>query len=380
MRSATVIVDLMFGDSGKGLTTSYLCDEYQKENPIVVRFSGGQQAGHTVIKDGIKHISSNYGSGVLHGVPTYLSEYCTVYPNTISRERETLYTKGINPILYVHPLANLTTPSDVAFNRVTELKLKHGSCGMGIAATMSRNLTTGFKVYAMDVMCPEIFTQKLTNISNYYRSKFTGNDLEEFDRIEKQQMETFNQVYNSVFEIKNYCFLYGFDTYIFEGSQGILLDMNHGIFPNVTYANTTSKNAIEVCKKLHVTDIELYYVTRCYQTRHGNGWMSNETELNLINNEEEINVPNTWQGYFRTGEIDYDLLNHSLSIDDIYSSSSYVKKNLVVTCLDQRPGFEFDYSKLNMKFKDYYESYSPVSKDLRDNTLIVNSGEMVKQF
>lgn len=379
MGIAKIVIDLMFGDGGKGLTTKFLCNEYRQENPIVIRFSGGQQAGHTVIDDGIKHISSNYGSGVLNGVPTYLTEHCTVYPNTISRERESLYGKGINPVLYVHPLANLTTPSDVAYNRIIELKQGHGSCGMGVGATMSRNLNTGFKIFAIDTLSPEIFTQKLRNISNYYRSKFTGNDLEEFDRIEKEQGETFHRVVNGIFEIKNYCFLNDYDTLIFEGSQGILLDMDHGLFPNVTYANTTSKNAIEVCKKLNVKDIEVFYVTRCYQTRHGAGWMSNEKELDLINNDEEINVPNTWQGYFRTGEIDYELLNYSLSVDQSYNDLSYVRRKLVVTCLDQRPDFKFEYDKLP-NFTDYYESYSPESKKLKDSTLLVNIGKMAKKM
>jgi adenylosuccinate synthase len=379
MKRGFIILDLMFGDGGKGLTTKFLCNEYRQENPIVIRFSGGQQAGHTVIDDGIKHISSNYGSGVLNCVPTYLTEHCTVYPNTISRERESLYGKGINPILYVHPLANLTTPSDVAYNRVIELKQGHGSCGMGVGATMSRNLTTGFKIYAIDVLSPEIFTQKLRNISNYYRSKFTGDDLEEFIRIEKEQGETFYKVVHNIFEVENYGFLNNYETFIFEGSQGILLDMNHGIFPNVTYANTTSKNAIEVCKKLKIRDIAVFYVTRCYQTRHGEGWMSNEKELNLINNEEEINVPNTWQGYFRTGEVDYGLLNFSLSIDDTYLDRLGVRKNLVVTCLDQRPDFRFEYEKLP-NFTEYYESYSPVSKKLKDSTLEVYCGKLGKQM
>ena len=367
-------MDLMFGDGGKGLTTGFLSSEYKKDNPIVIRFSGGQQAGHSVIKGDVKHISSNYGSGVLYDIPTYLTEHCTVYPNTISRERESLYLKGINPILYVHPMANITTPSDVAYNRISELKLKHGSCGMGVGATMSRNHNTGFKVYAIDIKCPEIFTQKLTNISNYYRARLSGNDLDEFIRIEKEQMETFHKVFNTVFEIKDYSYLLNYETFIFEGSQGILLDMDHGLFPNVTYANTTSKNAIEVCKKLRITDIDVFYVTRCYQTRHGEGWMSNEDFILLINNDDEINVPNTWQGYFRTGEVDYDLLNYSLLIDQSYVDLLYVRRNLVVTCLDQRPGFEFNYDKLP-KFTNYYESRSPVSEKMVDQMMIPHFNE-----
>ena len=363
----------MFGDSGKGLTTNFLCTEYKNENPIVIRFSGGQQAGHAVIENNIKHIHSNFCSGALRNIPSYFSEHCTVYPNTISRERKVLNDKGFNPKLYVHPLAKLTTPSDVAYNRVTETKLKHGSCGMGIGATMSRNINTGYKLFAIDVTHPVLLFKKMENISKYYQSLFEGEDLDEFLRIEKDQMETFKEVFSTSFIVYDYTLLYGYDTLIFEGSQGVLLDMDHGLFPNVTYSNTTSKNAIEICKKVDCSDIEIFYVTRCYQTRHGAGWMSNEDFIFLTNNEEEINVPNTWQGYFRTGEIDYDLLKYALDIDNIYSN--FAGKNLVITCLDQRPGFDFEYDKLP-QFDDYYESSSPISKKMKSSSLKANCQRM----
>lgn len=162
------------------------------------------------------------------------------------------------------------------------------------------------------------------------------------------------------FQIEPYNFLNGYDNLIFEGSQGIMLDMNHGLFPNVTYANTTSKNALEICKKLDIKDIEIYYVTRCYQTRHGAGWMSNRESIVLINTEDEINKFNNWQKEFRIGEIDYNLLNHAYRIDNIYSEG--IPKNLVVTCLDQRPDFEFDYSRLEQKFNKIFKSYSANSE------------------
>ena len=57
------IVGLQFGDEGKGKVTDYLCSEYG--NPIVARFSGGQQAGHMVIKEDHSHVFSNFGSGTL---------------------------------------------------------------------------------------------------------------------------------------------------------------------------------------------------------------------------------------------------------------------------------------------------------------------------
>jgi adenylosuccinate synthase len=136
--------------------------------------------------------------------------------------------------------------------------------------------------------------------------------------------------------------------------------MNHGIFPNVTYGNTTSKNALEICKILDIKNIELFYITRCYQTRHGAGWMSNEDKIALTNTQDEINVFNEWQKNFRIGEIDYKLLDYAHSIDNLYSKG--LPKNLVVTCMDQRPGFEFDYQQLKTRFKQIYNSYSADSK------------------
>ena len=58
-----------YGDEGKGMTVNHLIKD--SIDPIVVRFSGGQQAGHTVHVGDIKHICSNYAAGVLVKVPSY---------------------------------------------------------------------------------------------------------------------------------------------------------------------------------------------------------------------------------------------------------------------------------------------------------------------
>jgi adenylosuccinate synthase len=85
--NAKIVVGLGFGDEGKGITTDWLCSQNQKS--IVIRFSGGQQAGHTVmIGDDKKHIHSNYGSGTLRGVPSYFSEHCSIYLPTLWTETE----------------------------------------------------------------------------------------------------------------------------------------------------------------------------------------------------------------------------------------------------------------------------------------------------
>jgi len=359
-----IIIDLMFGDSGKGITTDYFSHLFS-DDAIVVRYTGGHQAGHTVHIGEKSHIFSNFGSGTFRNVPTYFTEHCTMYPVTIWNELKVLKEKMVTPLVYYHPLVKLTTPYDVVFNRMIEKKNGHGSCGLGIGTTMARNNDSGYKLYAIDLSNITILKVKLNQIYHYYRSKFPDlSDREQFDILcEKERIAFDKAVENLTFNIASYEYLKTYSHLIFEGAQGILLDMKHGIFPNVTYGNTTSKNALEVCEKIGVTDIELFYITRCYQTRHGNGWMSNNDNIILINNENEINVFNEWQGNFRVGEIDYDLLNYSIAVDTIYSKTA--KRNLVVTCLDQRSDFNFDYSKLkNVTFDFIYNSYSPDSKDM----------------
>jgi adenylosuccinate synthase len=358
LKKVSIVIGLGFGDEGKGITTDYLCS-HAPEDTIVVRFSGGQQAGHTVMIGDKKHIHSNFGSGTLRGCPSYFSEHCTIYPVTIAREMDVLKQKGVTPKLFIHPLAKLTTPYDVAYNRVMEKINNHGSCGLGVGATMHRHLTTGYKIFVMDLQHPSVLDQKLHQIEKYYFNKLSNHQIE-FSDIVAVEMDAFKSIKDQ-FQIENYEAIYKYNNIVFEGSQGILLDMDHGIFPHVTYAHTTSKNAVEICNKLNFPHPEMYYVTRCYQTRHGNGWMSNQHPIVLQNNHEEINTSNEWQGMFRVGELDYDLLNYALAVDENYTEPWW-HKNLVVTCFDQRPGFNFEYYKLNTHFHRMISSHSPKSE------------------
>lgn len=352
----------MFGDSGKGITTDYLCSQNTYMKKIVVRFSGGQQAGHNVRIGDISHVHSNFGSGTLRGVPSYFSEHCTIYPLTMYRERMVLQSKGIVPELYIHPLTNVTTPCDVAFNRLTEQKNGHGSCGLGVSATMKRNTQFPRKLFAIDLKNRILLEEKLKSIHRYYLNILSRKEKVEYLKLFTPENECFLESLKEVsFNVQPYDFLKNYPEIIFEGSQGILLDMDHGIFPNVTYANTTSKNALDICKKIDESNVDIYYITRCYQTRHGNGWMSNNNKIELIRNEEEINVYNEWQKDFKIGEIDYDLLNYALEIDKIYSGE--ISKNLVITCNDQRPHFNFETEKLKTKFKRIFKSQSSDSND-----------------
>lgn len=352
MKTAQIVIGLGFGDEGKGITTDFLASQHQ--DAIVIRFSGGQQAAHTVMIDDRKHVHSSFASGALRGLPSYFTEHCTIHPTFLFNESEELKAKNGNTELYIHPLAKVTTPFDVWQNRTNTRNLEHGTCGKGIGATMKRN-EGPYKLFAIDLIAPrEMLMEKLKGIAYYYGFM----DEEQINEELHAFLEFIDQI---DWKIVDYSYLKSFDHLIFEGSQGVLLDMDHGVFPNVTYAHTTSRNAYEVCKKIGIEEIEMYYVTRSYATRHGNGWMSNEREMILKNNEEETCTFNEYQKDLRFGDLDYNLLNYALKLDGAYGEAT--RKNLVITCLDQIEG-KFDFSQLDMGFDAIYGSYSPDSKDI----------------
>src|SRR5262245_8541204 len=105
VKKAFIIVGLGFGDEGKGLATDYFCSRHK--NALVIRFNGGQQAGHTVFfKSGRKHIFSNFGAGSLRGVPTYWSKYCTFSPGFFLDELKLL---KISPKFFIDKCCPVTT-------------------------------------------------------------------------------------------------------------------------------------------------------------------------------------------------------------------------------------------------------------------------------
>jgi adenylosuccinate synthase len=360
MTSADIVLGLGFGDEGKGRTVDYLCSQAMAEgkSPLVIRFSGGPQAGHTVMRDGKKHIHSSFGSGTMLGVPSYFTEDTCIYPPNLMEEFEVMRRSGIKtPILSVHPLAKLITPFDVAYNR---MRAAENTVGIGVGVAMKRHEQSGYKIFAHDMTYPKLLRAKLLEIATYYATEYSfvyGGDLKE---IVDDFMVSCYKLLQVVSVNKIDLLGSEADHLIFEGSQGIMLDQEHGVFPNVTYAYTTSRNIWKY--GVERIDTTIYYVTRCYQTRHGAGWMSSiPTDLVLVNNKEETNVTNEWQGDLRIGELDYNLLQHALGVDTLYSQST--RRALVVTCLDQRPDFEFKEGSLGGWFEKILKFRSPINEE-----------------
>jgi adenylosuccinate synthase len=209
---AKIVVGMGYGDEGKGMTVNHLIKD--SIDPIVVRFSGGQQAGHTVHVGDIKHTCSNFGAGVIMAVPTYFSEHTTFYPVTIARETEALRAKGIrNPKLTLHPMAKITTPWDVWDNRNCSDNLNDGTCGLGIGATMHRNIVGKIQLTAIDLMHMPTFIEKMRQIS--YATKMVVMPMWFVEELK----EFWLAVESIDWDIDDYGYLETHHTLIFEGSQ-----------------------------------------------------------------------------------------------------------------------------------------------------------------
>lgn len=305
------VIGLGFGDEGKGLVTNYLSllDPYAD----VIRFSGGQQAGHTVFHNSIRHVFSSFGSGTLNGAPTYWSEFCTVDPIGLWNELKVLQDKGINPKIFISGKCPITTPMDKRMNKVKDEI--NGTCGVGVGTTKQRE-EDHYSLLFEDIFNPTILSIKLGLIQIYYQDFCNLGLFNSYLKAIKEcaQIQLFDE-------------LPFVNSKIFEGSQGLLLDQNYGFFPHVTRSNVGTKNILDLGYRP-----DCYAVTRAYQTRHGNGPMTNtHIPHKIIANPLETNVHNTWQGEFRISLLDLDLLEYATSKDYYLSRNRHT---LVITCLD----------------------------------------------
>ena len=302
-----IILGAFFGDEGKGQLVNNLCQQYS--HPLCVRFSGGPQVGHNVKHNIITHCFSNFGSGSLVGTPTYWSKYCTVDPLTTLIELRVLNSCGIKPTIVYSPLCELITPLDIWYQRQDQNNRQHGTVGTGFKACLDR-VKNGYHLTMLDALNILVLREKVKSIlANYYKQDKPG--LLDFD-LDYWICVT-NKFANNMAMTNN---LNDFvcDSFIFEGSQGILLDQKYGVMPFCTPSNTTSENAQILLKEIGQTAVtEL--VSRPYITRHGNGPLC--TNTNILDIKDENNLYNKKKKTFRSCKFDISLLEHSIAIENV---------------------------------------------------------------
>lgn len=325
-----IVLGTLWGDEGKGNTVQWLCRKALEEGkqPCVVRFSGGPQAGHTVVYNGITHVCSSFGSGVLLGVPTLYIEGL-IDPLCVKNERKELEKKGIrNPVLKVLPLVHYITPYDV----LDQQKWANGhsgfTCGKGVYPAVDRS--SSLVINPVTCEFPLFLHKALLGVKKFYGNpEIDSSVLEDWTAaaLDRDMVEI------SRIDAEDYNVL------IFEGTQGLLLDPECGFYPYTT----STKVGLNAIPEKYLKDAEVYLVTRTYLTRHGE--MSPFDRKFIIGRKKNLDIPkskletntfNEFQGEFRVAPMDclpveMAVYRHHL---DNYQKKYKMKFNLAVTHMD----------------------------------------------
>ncbi len=314
-----VVVDLGYGDAGKGTVVDWLCSRADAE-PVhaVVRFNGGAQAAHNVVtSDGRHHAFAQFGSGsFIPGVRTHLSRFVLVDPLALAGEAAHLASLGVRDALdrvTVDRDALLATPYHRAANRARELARgdrRHGSCGMGIGETASYALDHPADApRAGDCTAPRTLERKLNALRDRLTDELGPLDAPPVSGVRDAYQAFAERV--AMVDSSHLGQLLRAGPVVFEGAQGVLLDEWHGFHPYTTWSTTTFANAETLLAEEDMTATRLG-VIRCYMTRHGRGPFA--TEDPTLDLPDPHNGQNTWQGAFRVGHLDAVALRYAMEV------------------------------------------------------------------
>ena len=281
--ATTVVLGAQWGDEGKGKVTDF----FASNADMVVRFQGGNNAGHTiVVKDETIKLSLT-PSGVLYSscIPVIASG-CVVDLGVLMSELGMLKEKNIDTSkLKLSSNAHLIMPYHKLLDELIETKLGKNMIGTtkrGIGPCYADKIQRqGIRV--QDLFDEKIFEEKVSTILDDKNEIITKiyNDkpfvleeiLSEFseyrDTVKEIMTDTSLLISNAITEGKNV---------LFEGAQGTLLDIDHGTYPFVTSSNTTSGNAA-IGSGIGPRDIDkIVGVTKAYISRVGTGPFLTEQE------------------------------------------------------------------------------------------------------
>ncbi len=350
---AHAVIGAGYGDEGKGLATDALAHHLRVrgEEVTVVRSNGGAQAGHGDERpDSSRHVFHHIGAGTLAGARTHLSQFFVAHPMLFFPEAETL-SRLAGPIdVTIDPRALVTTPFDMALNQALEIARgggRHGSCGLGFGETIERS-ERGFSLTAAELRDEAGLRQHLVGIREDWlpaRVAELGIDpdmpLLQMIRTNQGILERFLKealAFHAAVPLREDADLGRDEAVLFEGAQGLELDMDLGAFPHVTRSRTGLPNMVEIARESEIGEIHPFYMTRAYKTRHGAGPLPGEAALeDQVEIVDLTNIPNDWQGKIRTAPLDLDRLSSIIGQDLARASSSGIGIFPVVglTCLDQ---------------------------------------------
>jgi len=246
-----VVVGTQWGDEGKGKIVDLLTGYAD----YVVRFQGGNNAGHTLVVDGKQYIFHLIPSGILYeSKKCFIGNGVVIDPGVLLQEMEELADNGL-PVtaerLTISENAHLIMPYHNAVDKGSEAQLKEGqkigTTGRGIGPCYGdKILRKGIKLG--ELLDDDLFRDKLkVNVEekNYLLTKMLGSGPVSFDEIYAQFQQYAEQLepYIGNVSVELDQGRKAGKHILFEGAQGTQLDIDHGTYPFVTSSNTVAGNA-----------------------------------------------------------------------------------------------------------------------------------------
>ena len=278
----TAIVGAQWGDEGKGKITDFFAGEAD----YVVRFHGGNNAGHTVIVNGETYKLHLIPSGVLYDHPTsIIGNGVVIDPAALIKEIKYLQAKGVDPKLKVSDRAHIILPyhieMDIALTQY-QGNLAAGSTKRGIAPVY------GDKMYRhgirmIDLLEPEVFKEKLEKAFNFNLTiikAFGHSSNLNKDKIYNDYVKfgEFLAPYISDVSVDLYNSYQKGESILFEGAQGISLDVDHGVYPHTTSSNTVAGHISSGTGVTFGEINRIIGVTKAYLSRVGQSPLPSELD------------------------------------------------------------------------------------------------------
>ena len=277
----TVVVGAQWGDERKGKITDY----FARHADYVVRYHGGNYAGHTVIVDGSEYKLHLIPSGVLYDHPvSVIGNGVVIDPKALLKEIDYLKNKGIKPQLHISDRSHVIMPyhkqMDAALTDHQGI-LAAGSTMRGIAPVYADKMFRhGIRI--IDLTDHDILKEKLKKAYQFNSNLISAISDQV---IEEDEKSIFNEYIEYGKQLSPYIKDVSLELYhaqqngkaiLFEGAQGISLDVDHGIYPYTTSSNSIAGN-IATGTGVSFRDINrIIGVTKAYISRVGIGPLPTE--------------------------------------------------------------------------------------------------------